>query len=82
MPSNISRSAPRYTAKSEKPYFVSGYAVTAMGYTRSAKTTVNAVDHKQAVIRAAERLLEREGLTDFRAMKVLEINTRVSSDLH
>ena len=57
-----------------KSYQVSGYAVTRKGYTRSAQVTVEALNRDDAIIRATAQL-RWEGLTHFKALKVLEIIT-------
>ncbi|EAP4848539.1 hypothetical protein IHA60_004377 [Salmonella enterica] len=55
-----------------KSWQVSGYAVTRKGYTRSAQVTVEALNRNDAIIRATAQL-RWEGLTHFKALKVLEI---------
>lgn len=67
--------------KRNKSYQVSGYAVTRKGYTRSAQVTVEALNRDDAIIRATAQL-RWEGLTHFKALKVLEITTSYTSKLH
>ncbi|QLH62053.1 hypothetical protein [Serratia symbiotica] len=64
-----------------KTFLVSGYAVTPKGYTRSAEATVEALNREDAIIRAAAQL-RWEGLTYFKALKVLEITAPDTSKLH
>ncbi|EBS1326044.1 hypothetical protein D6T51_18285 [Salmonella enterica subsp. enterica serovar Muenchen] len=59
-------------ARTEKQFFVSGYAVNVRGYTRSAKANVFAMNREQAVIRAAAQL-RWDGMTHFTALTVREI---------
>ncbi|MGC0220338.1 hypothetical protein [Enterobacter cloacae complex sp. 2025EL-00065] len=61
-----------------KTFVVSGYAVTRKGYTRSAQARVEALNRDDAIIRATAQL-RREGLTHFKALKVLEITTTYTS---
>ncbi|MGG2141681.1 hypothetical protein [Symbiopectobacterium sp. RP] len=56
-----------------KSYQVFGYAVTPKGYTRSAQVMIEAISPDDAIIRAAAQL-RREGLTHFKALKVLDIS--------
>ncbi len=56
-----------------KSYQVSGYAVAHNGYTRGAQVCVDALNRDDAIIRAAAQL-RREGLTHFKALKVLDIS--------
>lgn len=62
-------------------FVVSGYAVTPKGYTRSAQVTVEALNHDDAIIRATAQL-RWDGLTNFKALKVLEITTTHTSKMH
>ena len=55
-----------------KTFVVSGYAVTRKGLTRSAQVTIEALNRDDAIIRATAQL-RWEGLTHFKALKVLEI---------
>lgn len=64
-----------------KTFVVSGYAVTRKGYTRSAQARVEALNRDDAIIRATAQL-RWEGLTHFKALKVLEITTTYTSKLH
>lgn len=64
-----------------KTFLVSGYAVTPKGYTRSAQATVDALNRDEAIIRAGAQL-RSEGLTHFKALKVLELTTTYTSKLH
>ena len=64
-----------------KTFVVSGYAVTEKGYTRSAQARVEALNRDDAIIRATAQL-RWEGLTHFKALKVLEITTTYTSKLH
>lgn len=64
--------------KRNKYYQVSGYAVTRKGYTRSALVKVEALNRDDAIIRATAQL-RWEGLTHFKALKVLEITTPLFS---
>ncbi|HAI5189692.1 TPA: hypothetical protein ACRU3G_000909 [Escherichia coli] len=64
-----------------KTFVVSGYAVTRKGYTRSAQARVEALNRDDAIIRATAQL-RWEGLTHFKALKVLEITTTYTSNLH
>ncbi|ELE1782562.1 hypothetical protein RDD34_000945 [Salmonella enterica] len=61
-----------------KTFVVSGYAVTRKGYTRSAQARVEALNRDDAIIRATAQL-RWEGLTHFKALKVLEITTTYTS---
>lgn len=67
----------RGKVKRNKPYQVFGYAVTHKGLTRSAQVTVEALNRDDAIIRAIAQL-HCEGLTHFKALKVLEITTPLS----
>jgi hypothetical protein len=64
-----------------KTFVVSGYAVTRKGYTRSAQARVEALNRDDAIIRATAQL-RWEGLTHFKALKVLEITTTYTSNLY
>lgn len=65
-----------------KTFLVSGYAVTPKGYTRNAQATVEALNRDEAIIRAAAQL-RWEGLTHFKALKVLDITVPyITSKLH
>ena len=64
-----------------KTFVVSGYAVTRKGYTRSAQARVEALNRDDAIIRATAQL-RWEGLTYFKALKVLEITTTYTSNLY
>ncbi|EPY4367124.1 TPA: hypothetical protein ACF3HT_002720 [Klebsiella quasipneumoniae subsp. similipneumoniae] len=64
-----------------KTYLVSGYAVTPKGHTRSAEATVEALNRDEAIILATAQL-RWEGLTHFKALKVLDITTPLISKLH
>lgn len=64
--------------KRNKSYQVSGYAVTCKGLTRSVQVTVEALNRDDAIIQATAQL-RWEGLTHFKALKVLEITTPLFS---
>lgn len=64
-----------------KTYLVSGYAVTPKGHTRSAEATVEALNRDEAITLATAQL-RWEGLTHFKALKVLDITTPPISKLH
>lgn len=61
-----------------KTFVVSGYALTSKGYTRSAQVTVEALNRDDAITRATAQL-RWEGLSHFKALKVLEITTPLFS---
>lgn len=73
------RSIARRITRQEKAFFVSGYAVTGRGYTRSAKANVFAENREQAVIRATAQL-RWDGLSHFTALIVREIPSATVSD--
>lgn len=67
--------------KRNKSYQVSGYAATRKGLTRSAQVTVEALNRDDAISWATAQL-RCEGLTHFKALKVLVITTTYTSKLH
>ncbi|UIA82923.1 hypothetical protein LU604_21320 [Erwinia tracheiphila] len=78
MVDTVSRSLSRKKTGRKKSFFISGYAVTVRGYTRNAQVTVIADNRQQAIICAVAKL-NQEGLTHFKALKVLEITTPLFS---